>query len=920
MRRAGKLKSSSIGSGLSAPGQVTGLAFSSTTFSGSISGTTLTVNGTVIKWFGVGGKISGGGVTAGTVITANGTGSGQSGTYTVNNSQSVSGTFTLTYGQLSNAAYLVWTAPSGNPTSYTLEASLAGANTWSIVQAGILPTSYANGQVVLRGFITGLAASTAYDYRCTAVNGFGAGTPSAIISDTTLALTGIPSTPVVTTTVISSYAVYVTWAASTNSPNGYVVEWSPTGANTWTEEAISGVTNFLNRLVWFPASPGTTFDFRVKATNLNGTSAAYSSVVSGATLARLAVTNAPTVSSYGWTGDDQTVEDPLVAAAYAGGTAYVPGTVVSNAGVFYMAITETTGNAPPNATYWNPIATTVYYFSNAGSDAAAGTSPATAFQTMDRLSNLITSGNYAAPGPAPNNTLCLFRRGDTFDGPILVQANNKFMFGSYGTGTNAMPKIKWTTYIGGYQANRLGTLSLIASGCSVICKHLNLIFDRVLNTSPSAGYVVNIPSGGSTVVGNLNLHSCELSGAKITGIRGDSQFNWNIKNCYIHNNKTGFNGLESFNANWINNTWDDNGAPTAVFNGTISGTTLTVNSITYGAFEPGMGVTGAGVTANTSITAYLTGTGGTGTYTVNNSQTIGPLAMTGGDNTFDHSLYFSTGARTVIRGNLFASTAGFYGNYGLNLHGAVSDMIIDQNKFSGCQNAIGLSNGYVANISLGPPKEYFAGCQFTRNIVENSGIGVGQGQGFGMLMDSIVDCIFWNNAYRNNKFTDITVSYSADPPDDLPCSNNIFSNNSFVSTTTTSSCISVSSASTLGTVFKNNAMYLTSSGAFAVTVASGVLAAEVTLDHNQYYDASGATTHLFSWLGVNYANLALFKAAVSGKETGSAQGNPNFANTTGNFAISGAPCRSNGSPVSGLTIDFAGTARSGSTPSIGAYE
>jgi len=38
--------------------------------------------------------------------------------------------------------------------------------------------------------------------------------------------------------------------------------------------------------------------------------------------------------------------------AYDGGTAYVPGDVVSSGGTNYYCIANTTGNAPPNATYW----------------------------------------------------------------------------------------------------------------------------------------------------------------------------------------------------------------------------------------------------------------------------------------------------------------------------------------------------------------------------------------------------------------------------------------------------------------------------------------------------------------------------------------------------------------------------------------
>lgn len=42
-------------------------------------------------------------------------------------------------------------------------------------------------------------------------------------------------------------------------------------------------------------------------------------------------------------------------AAYNGATAYVPGNQVANGGVNYYCIANTTGNAPPNATYWYPM-------------------------------------------------------------------------------------------------------------------------------------------------------------------------------------------------------------------------------------------------------------------------------------------------------------------------------------------------------------------------------------------------------------------------------------------------------------------------------------------------------------------------------------------------------------------------------------
>ena len=46
--------------------------------------------------------------------------------------------------------------------------------------------------------------------------------------------------------------------------------------------------------------------------------------------------------------------------AYSGATAYVLGDLVSNAGVNYYCIAPTTGNAPPNVTYWYALTGDIY--------------------------------------------------------------------------------------------------------------------------------------------------------------------------------------------------------------------------------------------------------------------------------------------------------------------------------------------------------------------------------------------------------------------------------------------------------------------------------------------------------------------------------------------------------------------------------
>ena len=65
----------------------------------------------------------------------------------------------------------------------------------------------------------------------------------------------------------------------------------------------------------------------------------------------------------------------------------------------------------------------------------------------------------------------------------------------------------------------------------------------------------------------------------------------------------------------------------AVITADISGTTLTVSAVTSGTLYLGQTIQGAGVTANTMITAFVSGSGGTGTYTVSTNQTVSSETM-----------------------------------------------------------------------------------------------------------------------------------------------------------------------------------------------------------------------------------------------------------------------------------------------------
>jgi len=69
-------------------------------------------------------------------------------------------------------------------------------------------------------------------------------------------------------------------------------------------------------------------------------------------------------------------------------------------------------------------------------------------------------------------------------------------------------------------------------------------------------------------------------------------------------------------------------ATSAIFTGSISGSTLTVSAMTVGALAVGQIIAGDGVSIGTTITALGSGTGGVGTYTVNLPQTTASTTIT----------------------------------------------------------------------------------------------------------------------------------------------------------------------------------------------------------------------------------------------------------------------------------------------------
>ena len=76
-------------------------------------------------------------------------------------------------------------------------------------------------------------------------------------------------------------------------------------------------------------------------------------------------------------------------------------------------------------------------------------------------------------------------------------------------------------------------------------------------------------------------------------------------------------------------TWRISSSSSSNFVASLSGTTLTVTSLTGGSIAVGQAIYAVGMQNATIITAFGTGSGGAGTYTVNISQTVSTQPMTG---------------------------------------------------------------------------------------------------------------------------------------------------------------------------------------------------------------------------------------------------------------------------------------------------
>jgi hypothetical protein len=236
-----------------------------------------------------------------------------------------------------------WTTPASNGglaiTTYTIQYSSNGGTSWS---------TWGTNPATSPATVTGLVNGTGYIFQVAASNSLGLGTYSAVSATATPATVPGQPTGVSGTTHANTQSV-VSWTAPASNGgatiSAYTVQYSPSPYTTWTTATVAAgsspytVTGLTN---------GTSYEFRVSATNAAGTGAV--SAVSAAVVPAT-TPGAPTIgTAVKLTGTTASVV--WTAPASNGGLAITAYTVQysTNGGTSWTTLTTVSAGSPYTAT------------------------------------------------------------------------------------------------------------------------------------------------------------------------------------------------------------------------------------------------------------------------------------------------------------------------------------------------------------------------------------------------------------------------------------------------------------------------------------------------------------------------------------------------------------------------------------------
>jgi hypothetical protein len=288
--------------------------------------------------------------------------------------------------------------------------------------------------------------------------------------------------------------------------------------------------------------------------------------------------------------------------------------------------------------------------------------------------------------------------------------------------------------------------------------------------------------------------------------------------------------------------------------------------------------------------------------------------------TTNHNMYIAWVSNTTIRGNYVYMT-GNYGNHGLIMHGNLDTVLIADNDFQNNNNGIGVNSGYSATEAM---------YRFTveRNRIRGTGNLTAQTGGYGMLLSTIQSSVIRNNWIADAKLGSIKIylqTGSTGTGDTVMQDVGIYHNTFIQSGASSLFVFQIQGALGTGLDIRNNIFQTTNNTSLTYTLSNDAAtpAANLQFNSNVYYAPN--ITHPVKWGGVDIGNtigaIRTAMAGTVGAESAGTLANPLFTNA-GTYDLTlqgGSPAKSIGAAL-GITTDFAGNSRSGSTPSAGAYE
>lgn len=181
-------------------------------------------------------------------------------------------------GATSSTMTLSWTAPSsgGTPTAYTVNYQVTGAGSWTSA------TTSASGSPFT---VTGLSASTSYEFEVIATNSGGSGTASSTVTASTGAATAAPGAPTnLAASEATSSTMELTWSApgSGGTVSGYSAYFKLHSGSTWSL-ATAGLAASATSYTVTGLASGTSYDFYVAANSTGSGSTASSTVTASTT-------------------------------------------------------------------------------------------------------------------------------------------------------------------------------------------------------------------------------------------------------------------------------------------------------------------------------------------------------------------------------------------------------------------------------------------------------------------------------------------------------------------------------------------------------------------------------------------------------------------------------------------------------------